>query len=50
MLIDFGHAKCNATIVPMHPGLKLKLDMESLVVDTFLYQHLVGKLMFPTQT
>jgi hypothetical protein len=28
MLINFGYTKCNATIIPMHFGLKLKLDME----------------------
>ncbi len=33
MLIDFGYAKCTATTVPMHLGLKLKLDMEALVID-----------------
>jgi hypothetical protein len=38
MLIDFGYAKCNAAIVPMHLGLKFKLDMEALIVDIFLYQ------------
>jgi len=37
MLKDFGYAKCNAATVPMHHGLKLKFDMEALVVDTLLY-------------
>jgi hypothetical protein len=34
----------------MHFGLKFKLDMEALIVDILLYQHMVGKLMFLTQT
>jgi hypothetical protein len=50
MLIIFWYAKCNVVIIPMHLGLKLKLDMEALVINIFFYQHLVGKLMFLTQT
>ncbi len=50
IFIDFGYAKCNASIVPMHLGLKFKLDMEALIVNILLYQCLVGKLMFLTQT
>jgi hypothetical protein len=34
----------------MHLGLKLKLDMEAPIVDILLYQHMVGKLIFFTQT
>lgn len=50
MLIDFGCAECNVIIVPMHLGLKIKLDMEAPAVDILLYQRMVGKLMFLTQT
>ncbi len=50
MFINFGYMECNATIVPMHLGLKLKFDMEALAINTFLYQCMVGKLMFLTQT
>jgi hypothetical protein len=50
MLIDFWYAECNVVVVPMHLGLKLKLDMEAPTIDTLLYQHMVGKIMFLTQT
>ncbi len=50
MFVDFGYAKCNANVILMYTSLKLKLYMEALVVDIFLYQRLVGKLMFLTQT
>jgi hypothetical protein len=36
------YSQCNVVIISMLLDLKLKLDMEGLVMDTLLYQHIVG--------
>jgi hypothetical protein len=50
MLTKFGILHCNGKVVPMHPRLKLKVDMATPLIYAQLYQHMVGKIIFLTQT
>jgi len=42
MLIEFGFLHYNGIIVPMHPRLKLKVNMATPLIITQLYQQMVG--------
>jgi hypothetical protein len=44
-MIDYNPFK---TLLPQN--IKLQKDMKSLPVDTHMYQHMVGKLVFLTNT
>jgi hypothetical protein len=47
---DFGLTDCNPTRTPLPTGLKLRKDTKTPYVDRHLYQQMVGKLIFLTNT
>ena len=49
-LEEFGLIDCNSSPTPMLEGTKLKIDMEQPYVDAKLYQRMVGKLIYLTQS
>jgi hypothetical protein len=50
ILEEFGVMNCNSSKTPLPQNLKLRKDMNTSPIDPQLYQQMVSKLIFQTNT
>jgi hypothetical protein len=50
ILEEFGMMECNPSKIPLPQNLKLRMDMNSSLINLQLYQWMVDKLVFLTNT